>query len=196
MRGDMNGARAFTAALPDLTARAGVTEAAVRDWNQGWAVDSLSRRYAMRRLRTSSLAHYYSLALTDAWLAHDTRAQAALADSAIRAFRERLDLLPREERLRMQLAFAYALGGRCAPAITQGDSAHATRSIRQDGFVGAGISVQMAELLAFCGQKERAIALSDTLLTLPGLMTPGWLRIDPYFASLRADSRFQALLGR
>ena len=197
MRGDLAAAHAFTASLPDSVTRGSATEFALQQWNQAWMFDSLSRQLALRRMRrTSSLANYYTLALSNAWLRHDTRAQAALADSAIRAIREKLTPLPKEERLRMLLAFAYAFGGQCHTAIAQADSANATRSVRQDGFVGAGISLQLAELLALCGEHDRAIALADTLLRLPGLVTPGWLRVDPLFVSLRTDARFRALMAQ
>ena len=197
MRGDLASAHAFAASLPDSLARTSATDAALRDFNQVWIVDSLSRHYAMRAFRRrAAMANYYSVALFDAWSQHDARAQRALADSAIRAIRERLDPIPREERLRMQLAFAFAFGGQCAAAIVQADSANATRSIRQDGLIGAGISLQLAEVLGLCGENDRAIALVDTLLRLPGLVTPGWLRVDPHFAGLRANARFQNMMGQ
>ena len=51
--------------------------------------------------------------------------------------------------------------------------------------MGAETSLQLAELLAPCGEKDRAIALTDTLLRLPRLVTPNWLQIDPNFGSGR-----------
>ena len=62
--------------------------------------------------------------------------------------------------------------------------------------MGAEISLQLAELLAPCGEKDRAIALTDTLLRLPGLVTPNWLQIDPNFAGLRENPRCWALMQR
>ena len=190
-------AHAFTASLPDSTVRAETGIFAATQFYQAWAIDSLSLQYALRRLkRTGPVATYLSIAVNDAWLRHDTRALATLADSAITAVRERLDAIPKEERLRMQLAYAYAFAGRCPMAIVQADSANATRSIVQDGFIGAGISLQVAELLAICGKTDRALDLIDMLLRRPGIVTPGWLRVDPYFTVLRADPRFKAMLGQ
>ena len=197
MRGDLIAAHAFTASLPDSTGRAVTGIFTATQWYQAWAIDSLSLQYALRRLkRTGPVATYLSVAVNDAWLRHDARAQVTLADSAIRALRERLDVIPREERLRMQLAYAYAFAGRCPTAIAQADSANATRSIVQDGFIGAGISLQLAELLAICGKPDRALSVIDMLLRRPGIVTPGWLRVDPYFAGLRAEPRFKAMLGQ
>ena len=197
MRGDLRAAHSFTASLPDSAPRAATAIFAAVQWYQAWAVDSLSLQYALRGLRsTGPVATYFSIAVNDAWLRHDARAQATLADSAILALRERHDAVPRAERLRMQLAFAYAFAGRCPTAIVQADSANATRSIVQDGFIGAGISLQLAELLAVCGKPDRALSIIDMLRRRPGIVTPGWLRVDPYFAGLRANPRFKAMMGQ
>ena len=197
MRGNLSAAHAFTASLPDSMVRGAAAQFAAVQWYQAWAVDSLSLQYALRDMRRKGPeADYLSIAVNDAWLRHDVRAQASLADSAIAALRERLDAIPREERLRMQLAFAYAFAGRCQEAIVQADSANATRSIVQDGFIGAGISLQLAELLTVCGKTDRALSVIDMLLRRPGIVTPGWLRVDPYFAGLRADPRFKSMMGQ
>jgi hypothetical protein len=92
--------------------------------------------------------------------------------------------------------FAYAFSGQCAAAIAQGDRANATRSIQQDGLIGVGITLRLSELSAVCGDTDRVHALADTLHRGPGLVTSGWLQVDPYFAGLRGNARPRALTGR
>jgi hypothetical protein len=104
--------------------------------------------------------------------------------------------LRREERLRLQLAFAYAYAGRFREAVSHGDTAMATRSAWHDGFQGAPYSLQFAEILALSGQRDHAVALVDSLLKVPGYITPAYLTIDPYFAPLRSDARFRRLAGQ
>ena len=93
----------------------------------------------------------------------------------------------------MVLGYVLALGGRCAEGLAQSDTAHAGMSAWQDGFFGAGASLTRAEILAVCGQGDHSLALVDSLLRVPGLVTPEWLAIDPHFAGLRTDARFRAL---
>ena len=62
--------------------------------------------------------------------------------------------------------------------------------MQRDAFIGAGITQQLAQVLALCGERDRALALADTLLKRPGIFTAGWVRIDPYFMLLGNDPRY------
>lgn len=197
LAGDTAGVDRFTASLPDDQTRGALLAKADRDWLQGWALDPVSRRAGLALLQQSDDRLYYFTARTrDAWLARDPRATARWADSAAVAGAARVRALPREERLRLAMAYALALSGRCDEAVAQADTAHQTRSVWQDGFFGAGVSLVRAEVLAVCGRRAAALSLLDSLSQLPGFVTPGWLSVDPHFASLRRDTTFARLAGR
>jgi hypothetical protein len=52
---------------------------------------------------------------------------------------------------------------------------------------------QVARIYIMAGQYDRALDLIEPLLAGPGDLTPGWLRIDPIFAPLRGNPRFDRL---
>jgi tetratricopeptide (TPR) repeat protein len=69
----------------------------------------------------------------------------------------------------------------------------------KDAFTGPYYEVVLATVLARFGEKDRAIAILERLLTVPyhaglgGCITPALLRLDPTWDSLRDDPRFEKL---
>ena len=78
-------------------------------------------------------------------------------------------------------------------ALAQGDLAGAQAALR------AGLAtVEPAALLAYFGQYWDLYWVLDQLeplLRMPYYLSPGWLRIDPTFAPLKGNPRFEKLVA-
>jgi len=44
------------------------------------------------------------------------------------------------------------------------------------------------------GEPDRAIGILEELLRIPYFLSPGWLKIDPTFAPLKGNPRYERLL--
>jgi hypothetical protein len=83
--------------------------------------------------------------------------------------------------------------GRRSEAIREGERATLITPVSRDGFQGPYIQQQLARIYTITGETDKAIDQLEQLLRIPYWVSPGWLRIDPNFASLRKNSRFQKL---
>jgi tetratricopeptide (TPR) repeat protein len=88
------------------------------------------------------------------------------------------------------LSLAYL--GRYDEAIAAGQQALVSRDPRAVRAPGYN-EFNLARVYAMAGRRDSAIATLERVLKIPLYVTPGWLRIDPTFASLRSDPRFRRL---
>jgi len=117
------------------------------------------------------------------------------ADTARLAFEEQLRAAPDDGQRHVFRGLALAYLGRKADAIAEGERAVALWPISRDAYQGAYIQHQLVRIYLLVGEPEKALDRLEPLLKMPYYLSPGWLRIDPTFATLKGNPRFERLVA-
>jgi TolB-like protein/class 3 adenylate cyclase/Tfp pilus assembly protein PilF len=117
-------------------------------------------------------------------------------------FEAQVQVAPESPERHANLGWCYAFMGRRTDAIREGERAVELKPESKDALDGALMSAYLALIYARVGENDRALALIERLLKIPGPVDSGNYSItvndlkhrwewDP----LRNDPRFQALIG-
>jgi TolB-like protein/DNA-binding SARP family transcriptional activator/Flp pilus assembly protein TadD len=117
-------------------------------------------------------------------------------DSARVAVIAQLREHPDDPRLHSALGVAYAGLGRKDDAIQEGKKAVELLPVTNEAFRGYRHEHDLARIYTMVGDYDTAVSRLEYLLSIPGWLTPAWLRIDPDWDPLRGNLRFQRLLAR
>ena len=117
------------------------------------------------------------------------------ADSAQLAFREQLRATPDDDQRHVLRGLALAYLGRKAEAIEEGERGVALLPVSRDAFAGAYTQHQLVRIYLLVGEPEKALDQLEPLLKMPYYLSPGWLNIDPTFAPLKGNPRFERLVA-
>ncbi|HKB56232.1 MAG TPA: TIR domain-containing protein [Lacunisphaera sp.] len=128
------------------------------------------------------------------WAHGDQAAARALATSAIREGKAELAQKPSATAWAW-LAGAYALIGNKAEALRCAQTAKDLIPESKDAVAGPPLSMYYAQVLAWCGEKDRAIAELTRLLRTPFGENIHAAKYSPYWLPLHGDPRFEALLN-
>jgi serine/threonine-protein kinase len=116
------------------------------------------------------------------------------ADSARLGIEEQLRATPDNAQRHVFLGLALAYLGRKAEAIAEGERAVALVPISRDTYAGTYLQHQLVRIYLLVGEPEKALDQLEPLLKIPFYLSPGWLRIDPTFAPLKGNPRFERLV--
>ena len=193
--GDLAGAR---------RAIAGATEVDPRDlaayianfYDLGWVLDDAGQRLVLTlgpervRRRQGGLRHRAGATLR---LARRRGLEPCLGRLGRAAFALQLRDAPNDPQRHVFRGLALAYAGRRNEAVAEGERAVALAPISKDVENGAYILHQLVRIYVHAGQPEKALDGLEKLMSVPYYLSPAWLRIDPEFAPLKGNPRFERL---
>lgn len=101
---------------------------------------------------------------------------------------------PNDPKVLIMRGLIEAMLGRTEVAIAAGERAAQLLPISADALDGPLIATNLAAIYAQVGRHDQALAALETLVRQTGGPTPGTLRVEPQWDTLRSDPRFQKLL--
>ena len=199
--GDVTGARAALRNVPPALDRARLIVYVTSRWpDMYWALDSADRMQALTTMQAAAYDNdvgQWGLARSRLhWLSGDSAQARAYADSAGMAFAVQIRTGPETNFQHLYRGVALAALGQPAAAIREGERGFQMSVATDDQYFNIPISRHLlAQIYTKAGERTRAIAQLDTLLSKPYFVSRAWLRLDPEWASLRNDRAFQRLLA-
>jgi hypothetical protein len=85
--------------------------------------------------------------------------------------------------------------GRKKEALNEGRRACEMVPIAKDAIDGTTFAVNLAQIYAWTGEKDLAIQQIAAVTRVPNSLSYGFLRLHPYWDSLRGDPRFERLVA-
>ena len=197
-QGDLESARAVIRSVPAAVEPTGLVAYLGNYWDLAWVLDDAQQQLLLR-LTPSAFdgdRGTWGIVLAQTYYFRGDRAHARLyADSARIGFEQVLATVPNDAQRRAFHALALAFTGRKAEAEAEGERATTLLPASQDNYVGSYIQHQLARIYILTGNQNKAMDQLESLLKTNYYLSPAWLRIDPNFAPLKGNPRFERLIA-
>jgi serine/threonine-protein kinase len=196
-RGDLAGARSVLREAPGEVQPAALISFVAQTCDLYWVLDEGQQRLLLRLTPEAFDGNRgtWGLALAGTYaLRGDQEKVRAYADSARISLQEQLRATPGDAQLHVLLGTALAFLGRRDEAVSEGRQAIALLPVSKDAHTGAYLQHQLTRIYLLVGEHEQALDQLEPLLNIPYYLSPGWLRVDPTFAALRGNPRFERLV--
>jgi tetratricopeptide (TPR) repeat protein len=196
-QGDLASAREVLRSVPGTIEPTGLVAYLGNYWDLAWVLDD-SQQQLLLRLTPSAFdgdRGTWGAVLAQTYYVRGDRARAKIyADSARIGYEQTLATAPGDAQRLMFRALMLAIIGRKAEAEAEGERAASLLPASRDNYVGSYIQHQLARAYTFAGDPDKAIDQLEALLKTPYYLSPAWLRIDPNFAALKGNPRFERLV--
>jgi serine/threonine-protein kinase len=163
-----------------------------------WALDEPHQQLLLR-LQPSAFEDnrgIWGLVLAQTYALRGDSVQARVyAEEARREFKSQLRDNPQSAQRHAWLGLALAYLSRRGEAIGEGQRAVALMPTAKDAQWGPYLEHQLARIYVLVGEPEKALDQLERVLNTPYYVSRAWLKIDPNFASLRGNPRFERLVN-
>jgi tetratricopeptide (TPR) repeat protein len=181
-QGDLAGARAVIHDAPAEIEPTRLVAFVAGTWDLFWLLDDDRGAWALALAGTSAIRG-------------DAARARVYGDSARIWYEAKLRATPDDNYLLALSSVALAYAGRKDEAIRNGERSVALLPVTKDAFSGAYNRHLLARTYTVVGEPEKAIDQLEGLLGVPYFLSARWLRIDPNFAALRGNPRFDRLIA-
>ena len=198
LEGDLEGARRVVARAVPAVDHAGLAAYLSTFGSGGWFLSEADRRLVLGLPVAAFDGNAARRALVRAELSSwsgDTATARVQGDSAAQGFRRQVAASPRDPDVHASFGLALAYAGRYPEAIAEGERASALLPVAKDVSTGSDLQTTVARILVLAGRPDAALDRLEPLLREPAWLSPGWLRLEPSFAPLRGNARFEQLAG-
>jgi serine/threonine-protein kinase len=196
--GDLAGARAVIGAALGTVEPAALLANFGVYWDLYWVLDDAQQQQLLT-LPPSAFdddrANWGIVRAQTYWLRKDLAEARVYADSARLAYEEQLQVTPEDAQRHVQRGLALAYLGRKAEAIAEGQRGVSLLPMSRDAYSAPYNQHQLVRIYILVGEPEKALDQLEPLLKVPYYLSPGWLKIDPNFAPLRGNPRFERLVA-
>ncbi len=196
-RGDLASARAVVAEAGRHVEPAVLVSTLAMFYDLVWVLDEAQTNLLERMTPTmfGDNRGAWAIALAQSYALRGDKDQALrLAGEAERDFGRQVGESPDDSQMYVLHGLALAYLGRKDEAIREGERGVALEPLERSALDGVYLQHVLARIYILVGEPEKALGRLEPLLSMPSYLSPGFLAIDPGFAPLKGNVRFEKLL--